>query len=477
MKSIYNYLTGSLCLIAVLLQVIGCSEEYKYSTDYSFYKDVKLNVNLVDENNVLSVKLANGKHALTIAVTPEDVFIDSKAYIYEVSDNSIATVALDGTITLLKVGETTLTVKFRGNQEILTSCVLEVEPTLVNDLIINIGDGIRIEEDKVLDLAPYITVTPSTADNQELCYEVKEGYTEYVEIVEGSIVKGLKKGDAIVLVKTTDESGVFKEIPLTITGKIPVSKIELNNAANLEGKTMPIGQVVDLGAVITVYPTNASDQMLAYEVVAGAGLISMDNNGYIKTLASGDVEIKISATDEFQEATPQIIKFSVDASQTFFERALWFVDTSIVYANGKNYTTDGSTGNPEHLIDGNTGTYLALTKPGKKYNEEITPADHILFFVVDMEAEQEFNYFQYRHRNTTVNFQAFKISMFGSNDNKNFTLIEEDIAVGPATTAATVTFEKSVILSKYRYIKVEFRDWNKNGGLNMTVAEFNVGKK
>lgn len=477
MKSIYKYLIVPFCLVAALCLAIGCSEEYKYDTDYSSYDNVGLKINLVNENDVLSVKLANKTHALTIAVTPEDVFIDPKAYIYELSDNTVATVSVDGTLTLLKVGEATLTVKFRGKKEISASCKLKVEPTLVNDVIISEGEGVRVEEEKTVDLAGYIAVVPSSADNQLLNYTVKEGYEDMVEVVEGSVVRGLKQGPAIILVNTTDGSNISKEFNLEVTGKIPVSEIRLNNAANLQGKTAAVGQVFDFGAIVKAYPENASDKALAYELVAGDGVVSMDENGVVKTLASGDVEIKISATDDFQEAAPQIIKFQVDASQTFFERALWFVDTSIVYSNGKNYTTDGSTGKPEHLIDGNTGTYLALTKPGKKYNEEVTPADHILFFVVDMEAEQEFNYFQYRHRNTTANFQAFKISMFGSNDNENFTAIEEDIAVGPATTAATVAFEQSIPSSKYRYIKIVFRDWNKSAGLNLTVAEFNVSKR
>ena len=100
MKPIYNYLKSSFCLIAVLL--VSCTEEYKYNTDYSFYEGVTLKMDLVDENNVLSVRLANSSHALTISVTPDDVFIDSKAYIYEVEDESIASVAEDGMITLLK---------------------------------------------------------------------------------------------------------------------------------------------------------------------------------------------------------------------------------------------------------------------------------------------------------------------------------------------------------------------------------------
>ncbi|WP_291592635.1 discoidin domain-containing protein [Bacteroides sp.] len=475
MKSIYNNLIGSFCLIAVLLLAIGCSEEYKYNTDYSFHDGVTLKVNLVDENNKLSVKLANKTHALTIAVTPEDVFIDSKAYIYELSDNSIASVALNGTLTLLKVGETTLTVKFRGNQEIATSCKLVVEPTLVSDVIIAEGSDIRVEEEKTLDLAQYVSVIPSSADNKTLLYTVKEGSTEYAEIVEGSIVKGLQKGTATIIVSATDGSEISKELTLQVTGKIPVSEIRLSNVAKLEGKTVAIGQTFNLGAYVTAYPTNASNQVLDYELVAGTGVISIDASGVVKTLAAGDVEIKISATDEFQEATPQAIKFKVSESQTLFERSLWFVDTSIVYANGNNYTADNTTGKPEHLIDGSNSTYLALTKPGKKYNAEITPADHVLFFVVDMNAEQEFNYFYYRHRNTTVNFQVYAISMFGSNDNENFTAIEEDIVLGGPGYAVELT--KDLPLSKFRYIKVEFRDWNRNAGTNATIAEFNVGKK
>lgn len=474
MKSIYSYLTGSFCLIATLLVLISCSEEYKYSTDYSFYDDVKLKVDLVDANNVLSVKLANKTHALTISVIPEDVFIDSKAYIYEVSDNNIATVAQDGTITLLKVGETTLTAKFRGNKEISTSCTLKVLPTLVSDLTV-VGSDIRVEEGKELDLSPYIVVVPSAADNKELHYEVKEGFTDYAEIVEGSVVKGLKEGDVIIIASTTDGSNISVEIPVKVTGKIPLERIDLNAVANLNGKIVPVGQVFNLGAVITVYPSNASEKILAYEIVTGN--VEIDEKGIMRTTGVGDVEIKISATDEFQVAAPQIVKFSVDASQTLFERALWFVDTSIVYANGKNYTTDNSTGNPEHVIDGKDNTYLALTKPGKKYNEEVTPANHVLFFVVDMKSEQEFNYFYYKHRNNNKNFQIYEISLYGSNDNENYTTIQENIVLGPKEGNASLEIEQSIELSRYRYIKVEYKDWNKNGGTNVCVAEFNVGKK
>lgn len=476
MKSIYKYLIVPFCLVAALCLAVGCSEEYKYDTDYSSYDNVSLKINLVDENNVLSVKLANGTHAITIAVTPEDVFIDSKAYIYEVKDASIASVADDGMITLLKVGTTTLTAKFRGNQEISTSCTLEVQPTFVSELKVTSTD-IRVEEGKELDLAPFVVAIPSDADNRNLRYEVKAGSEDLVEIAEGSsVVKALNKGTATIVVSTTDGSELSTEMTVEVTGKIPVERIDLNNAANLNGKKAPVGQVFNLGALVTVYPSNASEQTLAYELVAGNA--EVDENGVVRTTGEGEVEIKISATDEFQEATPQTIKFTVDPSLTLFERSLWFVDTSIVYANGKNYTTDKATGNPEHAIDGNNSTYLALTKPGKRFNEEVTPAGHVLFFVVDMKAAQDFNYFKFRHRDNNKNFQIYKISMYGSNDNENYTVIQEDIVIGPREDKESLEIEQSVApQSNYRYIKVEFKDWNKDAGLNVCVAEFNVGKK
>lgn len=476
MKSIYKYLIVPFCLVAALCLAVGCSEEYKYDTDYSSYDNVSLKINLVDENDVLSVKLANKTHAITIAVTPEDVFIDSKAYIYEVKDASIASVADDGMITLLKVGTTTLTAKFRGNQEISTSCTLEVQPTFVSELKVT-GTDIRVEEGKELDLAQFVVAIPSDADNQILRYEVKAGSEELAEIAEGSsVVKALRKGTATIVVSTTDGSELSTEMTVEVTGKIPVERIDLNNAANLNGKNAPVGQVFNLGALVTVYPSNASEQTLAFELVAGNA--EVDENGVVRTTGEGEVEIKISATDEFQEATPQTIKFTVDPSLTLFERSLWFVDTSIVYANGKNYTTDKATGNPEHAIDGNNSTYLALTKPGKKFNEEVTPAGHVLFFVVDMKAAQDFNYFKFRHRDNNKNFQIYKISMYGSNDNENYTVIQEDIVIGPREDKESLEIEQSVApQSKYRYIKVEFKDWNKDAGLNVCVAEFNVGKK
>ena len=477
MKSIYNYLTGSFCLITALLLVIGCSDDYKYTTDYSSYKNVKLKVALSDENNVLLVKLNNGTHAITINVTPEDVFIDNKAYIYTISDESIATIALDGTLTMLKKGETELTVKFRGNQEIMTKCKVKVEydPIYVKDLRVP-ANGVTVQEFKTVDFKNYITILPATADNQVLRYEIIDN-PGAATISEDGIATGAKEGTATVKVTTTDGSDISKTFILHVVGEVKVSRIDLNDASKLEGKTVAIGQAFNLGAIVTPYPTNASEPGLIYSIESGEGVVSVDKNGIVKTLKSGTAIIKIAAADG--HGAESKISLKVDASISLFERALWNVGTSIVYSNGKNYTEDGSTGLPEHLIDGKADTYLALTKPGKSYNGNSTPANHQLYFIVDMGTEQDFNYLSWTHRTASSSqhnwFRVFTIAMYGSNDNKTFTLIQEGIDLKASATPTLVELE--LPQSKYRYVKVELKDWNKSSGSNLAIAEFNLSNK
>ena len=476
MKSIYNYLTGSFCLITALLMVIGCSDDYKYATDYSLYNNVKLKVALSDDNNVLAVKLNNGTHAITMNVTPEDVFIDNRAYIYTISDESIAKIASDGTLTMLKQGETELTVKFRGNQEVMTKCTVKVsyDPILIKDLRIP-ASGVTVQELKTVDLKSQILVLPATADNQVLHYEIIEN-PEAATISEDGIVTGAKEGTATVKVSTTDGSNITKTFTLHVVGEVKVARIDLNKASDLEGKTVAIGQAFNLGSVVTVYPAHASEPGVTYSVESGDDVISVDQNGIVKTLKAGTATVKIAAKDG--HGAEARISLTVDADVPF-ERALWFVDTSIVYANGKNYTEDGSTGLPEHLIDGKANTYLALTKPGKSYNGNSTPANHQLYFVVDMGVEQDYNYLIWTHRTASTSqhnwFRVFTVSIYGSNDNKSFTLIKEGVDLKAADTPTQV--EQAIPQSKYRYVKVEFKDWNKSSGSNLAVAEFNVSKK
>lgn len=54
----------------------------------------------------------------------------------------------------------------------------------------------------------------------------------------------LSKGMATIVVSATDGSEVSTELSLEVTGKIPVTEIIMGRAANLEGKTFAVGQII-----------------------------------------------------------------------------------------------------------------------------------------------------------------------------------------------------------------------------------------
>ena len=65
------------------------------------------------------------------------------------------------------------------------------------------------------------------------------------------------------------------------------------------------------------------------------------------------------------------------------------------------------------------------------------------------------------------------ITLYGSNDGSSFEEIKANIDL--AQSPVEQTFD--LPLSTYRYIKAQFNEWDPVNNYNVTVAEFNVGKK
>lgn len=480
MKSKINCLTGLLCLIVALLATTGCSDENEYASDHSFYDDVKLKIDQVDAKNVLSVKLADETYPLSVGVTPGTLSFKPTSYTYEVGDNSIATVDREGKLTLLKPGETTLTVKYRTNKEISTDCTLKVIASLIRDVVVSSEVVIGMEEP--VDLAEYITIMPWSADARALSYTVKQGYEGIVEMVEGSIVQGLGIGEAFIEVRSTDGLDVVKELKLVVKGSTPMTSMSLNEtAAEINGQELLVAQEIDLASLVTILPENAADKRLKYDVLSGADYVSISEDGILTTTKGSDgaeVEIQISPLDKELNAgiTPCTLRFTI---KSWNERENWKVTTSVNYG-GMNYVPDSGTGSgkPEDILDGQATTFLSMLKPGKSgtINGGSYTGGNDLSFTVDMGMPQAFNYFYWQHRTfgTPGFLQVLSIDIYGSNDNVSFTKINSDVISLTENEYGIQNFD--IPKSTYRYVKVQYMSYS-SGGSSAQVAEFNIGIK
>jgi len=191
-------------------------------------------------------------------------------------------------------------------------------------------------------------------------------------------------------------------------------------------------------------------------------------------------------------------------THTDLVRTEWMVNTQTGTDYG--YTVDGTNGPFELMFDGNTGTYSALTKPGKSYSPVPTqPAWNVFLpgFTVDMQSEQTVNYLLWGHR---ASFQlpasVFAINIFGSSDGEEFTQINTDgfiwipnnLNTYLGTANLNTTLHKVYVPEfTYRYVRIQYAVWsdiyNPTTGFqhpdspgtgstavsNLCVAEFGMG--
>lgn len=470
MKTISNYIGIVLALLSVAFFAGGCGDDYEYSTDYSTYNGVTLKIDLVDQNDVLNLNLINGTYVLKVNVTPEDIVIPPEGYLYTIEDETVATIKNDGTLTMLKAGETKLTVEFRGKKELSASCTVKISPILTDEL--KVPASIVVQEEKTLNLLPQITTVPSQA-SKKFTYHVAD--ESIATVSEDGVVTGVAAGNTVITVTTTDGTDISKDVAVEVVGKIYIAEVKLP-ADKIDGKSFVAGQVLNIAKFTEIVPSNASEPIVKFSVKdEDESVVSVTEDGVVTCKAAGTVTILVEAQDG--SGVQSEVEITVVASG-WYERSLWTIDTSYKFELGGkiyNYTVDGANGPAELMLDGNEKTYFALVKPGKNYNG-FENTDRTQYFIVDMGAPAEFNKLQWGHRDWKLNEDAAQIksiSLYGSNDGVNFSSIQEGITLQPSAK----TQEISVPLSNFRYVRVQLLDWGRATAMNMCIAEFNVCKE
>ena len=200
------------------------------------------------------------------------------------------------------------------------------------------------------------------------------------------------------------------------------------------------------------------------------------------------------------------------AQETVFgdiDRSNWTVTTQTDTNYG--YAVDNSTGLPEHMFDGDAGSYLSLAKPGKDYGGSGTQGTNFLpSFTIDLQSEKTFDYIKWNHRsgsyagvngNSKNYLRVFGIDVFGSNtgDASDFIQINTDGIVwipnvGGYNSDTGIDDPNTYVIeipeSTCRFIKVQLVIYSNiyagqhpdypgagpNSGSTMQIAEFGLGK-
>jgi uncharacterized protein YjdB len=375
---------------------------------------------------------------LLAAVEPE--LATNAGLLYRSNHPDTASVSITGLVRALRVGEAVISVTTDDNlleEQFTMQCSIVVVPATPQSVAVTPQTlSLAVNETRTITAA----VLPSTAAQSVTWSSSNE---EIATVTENGAVTGISAGNTFIVATTID--GNHKDTCELSVANVNVQSIRFS-ASGLVRDTMrvPLGRQARLAVLFT--PANASNKTLTLgssntTSVPVPTMNAAGDTAIINALALGSALVYATSQDGSHADTCVIIVIP-NVVYNDINRTGWSVTTEALDNAGANYgyLYDGGTGydshisgNPQHLIDNATNTYLAFAKPQNTsaFNGVTTNGTAAPSFTIDMGSSQEFNYILWSHKNGACT---------------NCPLIDRDgnTASGTATTGA----------NNYNYLRV-----------------------
>jgi hypothetical protein len=230
-------------------------------------------------------------------------------------------------------------------------------------------------------------------------------------------------GKGAITVSANDGSGLSTRFVVSVTDHL-VTATSIDVASDgLAPKVQYNGKTFDLGKHVSLSPADAWEPIITYESENPAVATVDPNTGVITSGSTVDVKTNIIITYKNNFNTTVLtrkveieILLRVGQYTDIEDRSKWKVEMTM-----GALAQDGATGNvPAHLFDGNTSTFLSISKPNTLVAMATPPT-----FVVDMAEKKTINYIKWAHRgnNDAQGLRVYAVKLWGSDDGTTFTPI------------------------------------------------------
>ncbi len=233
---------------------------------------------ILDEEQVTK-SITDAPFNVTYELDTQD---DAAIVEWESSDVKVATVAADGTITIVGAGETTITAKCGSAVDTLTLTVNYLDLTSITiapieDTTVDVGESVTL------------TATPNENANPSVVWSIEGDDTTNSTIVAatGVFTAGDTAGDVTIRATSTIDNTKYDEVTLSVN--VPVESISVPSSMSVE-----VGKSVDI--VVAFTPNAPSNTNLNWK--SGDTSVATVENGKVTIVGKvGDSTI-ITATSE-----------------------------------------------------------------------------------------------------------------------------------------------------------------------------------
>ena len=220
----------------------------------------------------------------TLVATVLPQLTTNKSVTWSSSNESVATVDVNGVVTAVKVGEAIITATTVDGSNLSASCRVIVMPTQATSITLNKTEvSLKVTETVTL----VATVLPELATNKTITW--KSSNNDVAIVDENGKVTAIATGEATITATTTDGSNLSASAKIVVDPTIAES-ITLN----IESTTLKANETIEL--IANVLPELTTNKSVTWKSSDEAVAI-VDTNGLVTAIGVGTATITATTID------------------------------------------------------------------------------------------------------------------------------------------------------------------------------------
>jgi len=221
-----------------------------------------------------------------------------------------ATISATGLLSGLTQGTVTVMATANDGSGIVGQLVITITgPIDVAEITVT-GQGGLTTVAEASTLQMLAAILPANATDQTVTWSVTNG-TGTATINATGLLSGLTQGTVTVIATANDGSGITGQLVITVTG---TQNVLIQNLTILT----PNGQdiITDINGtlqmIVSIYPGNATNQTVTWEVVNQTGAATISASGLLTAVSNGTVLVKVSANDASGLTAEKVITINME---------------------------------------------------------------------------------------------------------------------------------------------------------------------
>ena len=240
----------------------------------------------------------NKGEKITLKPTFTPTSVSNQSVTWKSSDENIATVDEDGSVTGVAEGKATITVTSQANTEKTATCEITVQDKIsvesvsidITEKQLQVGESVKLTA----------TINPLSATDKTITWKTDD--EGIADVDQNGNVTAKSAGIANITV-TTNDGNKTATSKITVVNKEPETiKVE-SIALNKTQVDMQVGDTTSL--VVSFTPQNATNKEVTWEV-DDESVATVDKNGIITAISEGTTTLTVTSADGNKKAVAEI---------------------------------------------------------------------------------------------------------------------------------------------------------------------------